>query len=284
MRTTEIDAALVHLWAEFLQTGECESLAQFIDKHPKIKKEECSHNYPWNHRLLDVIIGDQAYRVSRCISCGEQLTFTPIDANAANREPGVPTWLTGDALKQWAREEEERPAEDPVNWEVQRWRLSGEANISTLIQFLHSASVKDIIEVSKILGEIGPQAKEASPALLHLTQNTNQWVRLASAMASWRIAHTSTESLPVIISVLKSIEDTLKKIFVHEDNAFGELLRDHFFSSIKEILQFLGEMGSEAQPAVPELFRWLEVNSMDLRNAVLTALAQIQNDVNMKGG
>jgi hypothetical protein len=282
-RTAELDAALARRWAECLHKGDWVPLAQLLDKN-LAAKEGCSHRYPWNHRLDDVKIGDQAYRVSRCVTCGEQLTFTPIAMSAINPEPGVPTWLTGDALRRWVSEEEEQPAEGPVNWEVQRWRFLGEADIGVLIRSLRSGDSMDQIEVATVLGEIGSQAKDAFPVLMQLTQSDYRWLRLASAKAAWRIARNSAETLPVIVSVLRSVEDTLKKASMQKDNALGEFLTGHTLSSFKEIIEFLGEMGAEARPAVPELFRLLEDNSLDIRDPILAALARIQKDSDIAQG
>src|SRR5271165_4192010 len=83
----------------------------------------------------------------------------------------------------------------------------GEANIGALTRSLRSGDSGDQIEVSSVLGEIGLQAKESLPVLMDLTQSTNQWVRVAAATAAWKIGHNSAETLPTIVSVLRSTED-----------------------------------------------------------------------------
>jgi hypothetical protein len=61
------------------------------------------------HRICDVELNGQAYRVCRCVACGETLTFSPLGRAAT--EPGVPYALTGEKLRRWARDAYARHAE-----------------------------------------------------------------------------------------------------------------------------------------------------------------------------
>lgn len=64
-----------------------------------------------------MLVAGQFVRLVRCVSCGEKYYLVPIDAGvAALDEPGVPEWLSGEALRKWAEDEDASPEEGPVDW------------------------------------------------------------------------------------------------------------------------------------------------------------------------
>ena len=71
------------------------------------------------HRIADICVGSKCYRVSRQISKGEKITLSLID-NVKDDISGVPIWLEGEKLKEWAQAEEEDPSQGPTDWEKYR--------------------------------------------------------------------------------------------------------------------------------------------------------------------
>lgn len=102
---------------DFLTSGNESSLVTIIDEHPEILTSVYG-DYPDFHRVVDVSIGGRHYRVCRQISKDENLTLSFID------EPsdiaGVPIWLEGEKLREWAKSEENDPSDQPIDWEKYR--------------------------------------------------------------------------------------------------------------------------------------------------------------------
>jgi uncharacterized protein (TIGR02996 family) len=95
---------------------------------------ECGHDYPQRHRLCDVRLRGEPFRVTRCMTCNGKLQLFRVADSVWGSEPGVPLWLEGEALRRWI--EDERAAESaaegdedlrdhPTDWE--RYRLLGQA-------------------------------------------------------------------------------------------------------------------------------------------------------------
>jgi hypothetical protein len=92
-------------------------LEHLISSHPEIIGKHTG-KYPDVHRLMDVMVGDKLFTVLRQISKGEKIHLQPIDVDFFSEKLGVPLWVTGEALKRWAEEEEN----DPRKEEVRDWQ------------------------------------------------------------------------------------------------------------------------------------------------------------------
>jgi hypothetical protein len=103
--------------ADFLDSKNDATLKNIIDIHPEIVGP-MSGDYPDMHRVMDLMVGNKCYRVCRIISQNEKLILFEIDKIMDN--PGVPLWLCGEKLLEWALSEEENPSSDPVDWEYFR--------------------------------------------------------------------------------------------------------------------------------------------------------------------
>lgn len=108
---------LRRLWEGYLKDGIAEPLLQFLLANPDVIGP-CEHKHPYMHRLCDVRLNGQDWRVGRCILCDERLDFSRTDYYSS--QPGVPYWLTGEMLKRWVEEEVEEPSKDAVDWERYR--------------------------------------------------------------------------------------------------------------------------------------------------------------------
>ena len=92
---------------------------------------ECGHDHPQRHRLCDVRLRGEPFRVVRCMLCNGKLQIVRVADSVWGSQPGVPLWLEGEALQRWI--EDERAAEaaaeaadelrdHQTDWE--RYRLS----------------------------------------------------------------------------------------------------------------------------------------------------------------
>lgn len=107
------------------------------------------------------------------------------------------------------------------------------------------------------LGLIGPEAKQAAPALFHATTHTNQGVRNNSLWALSRILPDPKQTIPVLIAGL-----------------------DDPFSVARENAAIaLGKYGQAAKVAIPALLRTLSTN-----RAAAMALRQIDPEAAAKAG
>jgi HEAT repeat protein len=99
------------------------------------------------------------------------------------------------------------------------------------------------------LGKIGPNGKEAIPALRSALRNPNRRVRVRAAWALWRIDGSKE---PLLAALGDELED------VRRDAA-----------------SYLGQLGPEAEPAVPGLIKALADEDEQVRDAAAEALGLI---------
>jgi hypothetical protein len=108
-------------WERFLADGDGPALLARLRVLPtRLAPRDAS--YPEYHRLCDVDLGGQAYRVSRLIDLDdgrERLFIEPTDVPNFD-EPGVPYWPRGPALARWVREEAAGPTDGEIDWEAYR--------------------------------------------------------------------------------------------------------------------------------------------------------------------
>jgi len=104
-----------------------------------------------------------------------------------------------------------------------------------------------------LLGELGPTASQALPALEQSLGHSNQWVRLAAAQAVWRIGGDSKRALPVLLDVV----DSQTAAASSQSGPNYELIR---------AIEVIEEIGPEAKDAMPALER-ARTTSMAARRA-----------------
>jgi len=114
-----------------------------------------------------------------------------------------------------------------------------------------------------LLGECGPAASAALPAVEQNLQDKNQWMRLASAQAIWRISGDAKKALPVLLEILDAQPQPRP----------GQSPSPDTYMLIRAI-EAIEEMGPAAQEATPSLKR-VRTLSMVTRHAVDAALAKI---------
>jgi hypothetical protein len=106
-----------HLWEQFLADGDSSALLIALRRLPTRKPLQ-GRDYPECHRICDVQLGGQAYRISRLVDLddhAERLFIEPTDFPDFTNG-GVPFKLRGASLRRWVIEESESPAKGPVDW------------------------------------------------------------------------------------------------------------------------------------------------------------------------
>jgi hypothetical protein len=115
-----------------------------------------------------------------------------------------------------------------------------------------------------LLGECGPPASGALPALERKLQDKSEWVRLASAQAIWRISGSAEKALPVLFGILDSLPEPRSSVPIQPNP----------YLLIKAI-EAIEEMGPSAKDAIPSLKR-VRTFSIAARHAVNSALVRIE--------
>jgi len=115
-----------------------------------------------------------------------------------------------------------------------------------------------------LLGELGPDAQSALPALERRLGDNSEWVRLAAAEAIWRISRDAEKALPVLLRILQS---QLRP-------SQGRPHRSNDYTLIRAI-ELTEDMGPRAGAAIRDLEQ-LRAHSMVARRAVNAALERIK--------
>lgn len=105
---TDAQETLRETVRDYLASGDTAWLRTTIAAHPEIVSEEHGA-YPDLHRILDLVVDGRHLRLCRWISRGERLSLVPMTPPRL-AEPaidGVPLWLSGPRLREWADDEEE---------------------------------------------------------------------------------------------------------------------------------------------------------------------------------
>jgi len=114
---TDLQSEIRKALRTFLETDDDTELERLVSSHPEII-EEPTGKFPDLHRLMDVVVGDEFFRVSRQISKGERIYLVPLHEGLFDERIGVPLWVTGEALERWAEEEENDPRkEEERDWQ-----------------------------------------------------------------------------------------------------------------------------------------------------------------------
>jgi hypothetical protein len=121
---TDEEAAMRELpkaaWEAYERDQDETALLAAVAAQPERRPPDA--DYPEFHRLRDVELCGQAYRVCRLVDLDdgqERLFIEPTDVPAYDGE-GVPYQLQGKALRRWVRDESAYPAKDDIDWDSYR--------------------------------------------------------------------------------------------------------------------------------------------------------------------
>lgn len=105
------------VWEKFLADGDEAALAAAISAQSRRPPPQ-DVEYPEWHRICDVQLCGQSYRVSRLVDVidGEERLFIETTDSPNFQEKGVPYQLHGEALRCWVVEESESPSKGPIDW------------------------------------------------------------------------------------------------------------------------------------------------------------------------
>jgi hypothetical protein len=111
------------------------------------------------------------------------------------------------------------------------------------------------------LGKIGAAAHDAVIALEVACEDKDLY---CAAQAVWQIANRTEKPVLVLVELLKEKDRHVNSFFVYEKSLHVLALR------------VLGEIGQEAQDAIPQLRRLLTSENAATREAASACLAKIQ--------
>ncbi len=146
------------------------------------------------------------------------------------------------------------------------WRINRQASevLPLLITDLSNIASPIKWEIFQALGEMGPDARAAVPAITIELKSRDSRVRQQAAESLWRI---DREQAPVIVDALIEPLDDPADLF-----------------SVLQGAKLLGEIGPEARRAVPSLINLLKHPYPPASNAVAKALVQIDPEAAAKAG
>ncbi len=104
-------------WERFLADHDERALLAVIRSLPQ-RPPPRDVEYPEYHRICDVELCRQAFRITRLVDVidGEERLFIEPITDPKLEEGGVPYQLRGEALREWVVEESRSPSKGPVNW------------------------------------------------------------------------------------------------------------------------------------------------------------------------
>jgi HEAT repeat protein len=144
-------------------------------------------------------------------------------------------------------------------------------------------------QIAEVLGNIGPPASPALPALEHVRNERDKVARYRIAEALWKIDKKGDRILPLKLEELKSSDDSTRwsaAVFLGSMRekakpavpALIERLQKDSSNRVRgRAAMSLGEIGPEAQDAVPALTQaWLQDEYSNVREAAESALKKIE--------
>jgi HEAT repeat protein len=152
--------------------------------------------------------------------------------------------IVGGLLAQAAPQAQPKPADEPL--------YQGKP-LGFWLELLKKGDPLDVEEAIAVLGEIGPNASAALPALTQALTAENQAVRFQAAIAVWKIARDGKAAVPALAEVLK-------------DSSSGSRLL---------AMQTVAQIGPEAIQTAPQLMLALADNNPRLHQVAADALEQL---------
>ncbi|MGE3808002.1 MAG: HEAT repeat domain-containing protein [Gemmataceae bacterium] len=149
--------------------------------------------------------------------------------------------------------------------------------------------------VIEVLGRIGPEAKEAVPLLQPLLKDEKIDLRVAAAVALWKIARHA-ESVPTLTKVMLESDEGfrraqgaegLQELGIGSKPAIPALIKaleDEDTSVVNHALEALGEHGSDAKSAIPTIIKLLPDSRLHVWESASQALKRIDPTTARKAG
>jgi HEAT repeat protein len=214
---------------------------------------------------------------------------------------GNDSYFDGHSVRYWMRDLDSSDSQIRQNAIVALGSMGddgGEA-VPALARCMHDdPNPETRYKAALALSKMCPSARLAVPELGEALQDTEPFVRLNAAMALFRLGKDAKPAIPALI---KAVEDqaNLKRsppvfFYTIQELAVLALGRSSAGSSLavpvlmtamenattngmrKATARALGEIGSEARPAVPQLRAMLKDKDEGLREAAETALEKIE--------
>jgi HEAT repeat protein len=127
-------------------------------------------------------------------------------------------------------------------------------SVDQLTQMLQSDDPIKQVQGAFGLGQVGPQAKEAGPALIHALKDRHTSVRENAALALGKISPDVTEAMPALTDALRDPEVTVRR----------------------QAAIALGRIGHEARAALPGLEKASRDPDHLVREAAKDAVSKIR--------
>lgn len=104
-------------WEKYLEDGDSATLLLAINAYGRALPDDCE--YPYAHRIRDIAIGTDFYRVVRIADEFETIYIIPCSTPSVDEE-GVPYWLQGAQLQRWVKlaSEEVDDDDDPEYFQL----------------------------------------------------------------------------------------------------------------------------------------------------------------------
>lgn len=153
--------------------------------------------------------------------------------------------------------------------------------LPSLVQLLKHKSAPVQITAVRAIGDFGPVAKSLAPLMISQLADSKIMLRVAAAEALGKIGDDSPS---VIDALVKALSDSNGTLTVRAANALSQigapavpalvkLLSNENYRKL--VVEVIGEMGENAESAVPALLPLLETIDTDLKREVFIALATI---------
>jgi HEAT repeat protein len=139
-----------------------------------------------------------------------------------------------------------------------------------------------------VIGEMGPEGKDAVPRLIELLQKDPfDDVRGEAASALARIGPDAEPAIPALIAFMKSQKDVVERSYApyalgcigkQPDLCVAAMVEtiNHDYSQVTiSAVRALGSFGAGARPAIPSLIQAMKNGSMELREAAAYSLRSI---------
>jgi HEAT repeat protein len=122
-------------------------------------------------------------------------------------------------------------------------------------------------EAAKVLGNFGEQASAGLPKIQKLLKDDDQQVRVAAAVAVWKIAGDKDTANRVLIETLRAVEPIAK--------GQNENIQSLEKRRLRTAVEGLGTLGKDAAESASELAKCLRHDDPITQKALLVALKQI---------
>ena len=104
---------LKQAWENYLQSSDKKALLKAIKEFSIPVPSE--YDYPFVHRICDIQIGRNSFRVTRLADSDETIYINKCDTPSLEVK-GVPYWLKGNKLQEWVKLESDKPSKEETNW------------------------------------------------------------------------------------------------------------------------------------------------------------------------